>query len=310
MGPRAPGSTRRCRHPRRSDPRGRRPRRASTARGRRTSSTSAAGWSRRASSIRTVTRTGRCSSTARCSAISARASRPSCRATAATRWRRSPTSVARSSSCRCATERPRRPLADVRGVPRRRRRARARDECRVPRRARHGPRRRSSAPMRARPTTWSATRWSARSTRRMDAGAFGLSSGLIYAPGMHAARDELAALVTAATRRGGLYATHMRNEADELFDALDEAVATIRAAADAGAAAPRLQVSHLKCGSRGRMWPRRRGGRRAGGGPGRRSRRGGRPVPVHRRRDDARDDPAAGAARARRRRLRRGPRRS
>jgi N-acyl-D-amino-acid deacylase len=83
----------------------------------------------------------------------------------------------------------------------------------------------------------------------MASGAFGLSSGLIYAPGMHAPADELASLAIAATRRGGLYATHIRNEADGLFDALAEAIGTIRAAADAGVDGPRLQVSHLKCGS-------------------------------------------------------------
>jgi N-acyl-D-amino-acid deacylase len=83
----------------------------------------------------------------------------------------------------------------------------------------------------------------------LDAGAIGLSSGLIYAPGMHAQPDELAALATAATRADGLYASHIRNESDGLFEALDEAVATIRAAADAGVASARLQVSHLKCGS-------------------------------------------------------------
>ena len=55
----------------------------------------------------------------------------------------------------------------------------------------------------------------------MDAGAAGLSSGLIYAPGLHADAAEVRALATAATRRGGLYATHLRNEADGLFDALD-----------------------------------------------------------------------------------------
>lgn len=84
----------------------------------------------------------------------------------------------------------------------------------------------------------------------MASGAIGLSSGLIYAPGMHADAQELRAVVTAAARRGGLYATHMRNEADGLFGALDEAVSTIRAAADAGADGARLQVSHLKCASR------------------------------------------------------------
>ncbi len=89
----------------------------------------------------------------------------------------------------------------------------------------------------------------------MDAGAFGLSSGLIYAPGMHASPDELATLVTAATRRGGLYATHMRDETAGVFDSLAESIATIRAAGDAGVEAPRLQVSHLKCGA-GAVWGR------------------------------------------------------
>jgi dihydroorotase/N-acyl-D-amino-acid deacylase len=85
----------------------------------------------------------------------------------------------------------------------------------------------------------------------LDAGAVGLSSGLIYAPGMHAPPDELEALVAATARRGGLYATHMRNECDGLFDSLEEAVATIRAAGPGA----RLQVSHLKCGSHA-VWGR------------------------------------------------------
>ena len=64
----------------------------------------------------------------------------------------------------------------------------------------------------------------------LDAGAFGLSSGLIYAPGMHAGPDELAALVTAAdaTRRAVRDAHAQRGGG--LFAALDEAIATIRAA--------------------------------------------------------------------------------
>ena len=89
----------------------------------------------------------------------------------------------------------------------------------------------------------------------LEAGAFGLSSGLIYAPGIHADAAEIVALVTAATRRGGLYATHMRNERAGLFAALGEAIGTIRAARDAGAIGPRLQVSHLKCGARA-LWGR------------------------------------------------------
>jgi dihydroorotase/N-acyl-D-amino-acid deacylase len=85
----------------------------------------------------------------------------------------------------------------------------------------------------------------------MDAGALGLSTGLIYAPGMHAPAEEVEALVTAVTRRGGLYATHMRNECDALFESLDESIATVRTTGPGA----RLQVSHLKCGSRA-VWGR------------------------------------------------------
>jgi N-acyl-D-aspartate/D-glutamate deacylase len=85
----------------------------------------------------------------------------------------------------------------------------------------------------------------------LDAGAIGLSSGLIYAPGMHAPAEELETLVAAAARHGGLYATHMRNEATNLLVSIEEAIRTIRAAGDGA----RLQVSHLKCGSRA-VWGR------------------------------------------------------
>ncbi|MEA2631121.1 MAG: N-acyl-D-amino-acid deacylase, partial [Chloroflexota bacterium] len=85
----------------------------------------------------------------------------------------------------------------------------------------------------------------------MDAGAMGLSSGLIYAPGIHAPTDEIEALVAATARRGGLYSTHMRNEADRLFDSLDESIAALAAAGPNG----RLQVSHLKCASHA-VWGR------------------------------------------------------
>jgi N-acyl-D-amino-acid deacylase len=85
----------------------------------------------------------------------------------------------------------------------------------------------------------------------IDAGAVGLSSGLIYAPGMHAMAAELVALVRATAARGGLYATHMRNEGRGLLRALDEAIATVRAAGSDA----RLQVSHLKCGAAA-VWDR------------------------------------------------------
>ena len=84
----------------------------------------------------------------------------------------------------------------------------------------------------------------------MQAGAFGVSTGLIYPPGMHARPDEIAAVAAVAARHGGLYATHMRNEADGVEAAIDEALDTARAAERLAGAPVRLQVSHLKAGSR------------------------------------------------------------
>lgn len=81
----------------------------------------------------------------------------------------------------------------------------------------------------------------------MEAGAFGLSSGLIYSPSMNADTSELRDLVHALPANA-VYATHMRNEADRLPESVDEALAT------AEGAAARLHVSHLKAAGR-QNWP-------------------------------------------------------
>lgn len=76
----------------------------------------------------------------------------------------------------------------------------------------------------------------------LKAGCIGLSSGLIYPPGMFADEDELASLASVLPK-GYLYSTHIRNESSLLFQALDEAFATARRSGS------RLQISHLKaCG--------------------------------------------------------------
>lgn len=59
----------------------------------------------------------------------------------------------------------------------------------------------------------------------MARGAFGLSSGLIYAPGRYATTAEIAELAAVAADSGGFYATHMRSEGTELLEAIDEAIA-------------------------------------------------------------------------------------
>ena len=80
----------------------------------------------------------------------------------------------------------------------------------------------------------------------MDAGAFGISTGLIYPPGIHSGSEEIAALVAVAFRHDGLYATHMRNEAGGVTGAIDEALDTARAGERLAGRSGRLQVSHLK----------------------------------------------------------------
>jgi len=58
----------------------------------------------------------------------------------------------------------------------------------------------------------------------MAAGALGLSTGLIYPPGAFAETEEIITLAKEAANRGGIYMSHIRNEADELLDAVAEAI--------------------------------------------------------------------------------------
>jgi N-acyl-D-aspartate/D-glutamate deacylase len=58
----------------------------------------------------------------------------------------------------------------------------------------------------------------------MRDGAVGLSTSLQYPPAPYAKTDELIALAAEASRYGGVYATHMRSESDEILPALEEAI--------------------------------------------------------------------------------------
>jgi N-acyl-D-amino-acid deacylase len=79
----------------------------------------------------------------------------------------------------------------------------------------------------------------------LDHGAVGLSTGLEYTPGRYTPTDEIVALARVAARRGGFYASHIRNEERLLLEAVDEA---IRIGRTAGI---RVQVSHVKASGRG-----------------------------------------------------------
>ena len=58
----------------------------------------------------------------------------------------------------------------------------------------------------------------------MEAGAIGVSTALIYPPAVYADTEEIAALAEVAGEYGGRYYTHMRNEGDQLLEAIDEAL--------------------------------------------------------------------------------------
>ena len=74
----------------------------------------------------------------------------------------------------------------------------------------------------------------------LEAGALGLSTGLFTAPGNYADTQELLALAGVLRRHGGTYASHIRDEANHVFDAVDEAIAI------GELAGVRVQIAHLK----------------------------------------------------------------
>jgi len=81
----------------------------------------------------------------------------------------------------------------------------------------------------------------------MEAGALGMSLGLMYVPGMYAGREELVRLARVVGRYGGVLAAHMRNEGAGLIDSVVEVVGIAR---EAGVS---LEISHLKAAGR-RNW--------------------------------------------------------
>jgi N-acyl-D-amino-acid deacylase len=81
----------------------------------------------------------------------------------------------------------------------------------------------------------------------MREGALGLSSGLEYEIGSYSATDEVVAMSAAAAKRGGFYMTHIRDEADKSFEALNEEI-TIGERAHIP-----IEHSHIKLGTVG-VW--------------------------------------------------------
>lgn len=98
-----------------------------------------------------------------------------------------------------------------------------------------------------RPTSDEMKRMQTLVEQAMRDGAFGMSTGLIYVPGTYAETAELVSLAKTVARFGGIYTSHVRDEATGVSASVSEA-------ADVGrqAGLP-VQVSHLKVASK-RLW--------------------------------------------------------
>ena len=90
------------------------------------------------------------------------------------------------------------------------------------------------------PTPAEMDRMRALVREEMEAGALGIGSSLIYAPGTYAKTEELVELCKAAAPYRGKYISHVRSEGDRLLEAIDELV---RIGREAGVPA---EIYHLK----------------------------------------------------------------
>lgn len=88
------------------------------------------------------------------------------------------------------------------------------------------------------PTPSELDRMKALLAEAMEAGACGLSTGLVYPPGCFAHTDEIVALCHVVSRYHGLYASHIRGERETILEAVAEA---IRIGREAGVP---VQISH------------------------------------------------------------------
>ncbi len=85
----------------------------------------------------------------------------------------------------------------------------------------------------------------------MRAGAWGMSTGLIYNPGTYAKTEEIVALAKVVAKHRGLYASHMRDESTAILVAIEEILTIARLAGI------RIHISHIKVSGR-RAWGRAR----------------------------------------------------
>ena len=83
----------------------------------------------------------------------------------------------------------------------------------------------------------------------MRDGAVGFSTALIYPPGVYASTEELVEMAKVVSKYGGIYLTHMRNESNQVLDAIRE---SIRIGEQGGVP---VHIFHLKAAGE-ENWPR------------------------------------------------------
>jgi N-acyl-D-amino-acid deacylase len=86
-----------------------------------------------------------------------------------------------------------------------------------------------------------AAHMQARLAECLAEGASGFSTGLYYPPNMHAPTSEVIAVAEALRKAGGIYVTHMRDEANDVLLSIEE---TLKIGRDVGAP---VLISHHKC---------------------------------------------------------------
>ena len=127
----------------------------------------------------------------------------------------------------------------------------------------------------------------------LDAGALGLSSGLFTAPGSYAQPAEMIALCRVVKRHNGGYFTHIRDEANQVLDAIEEAIAI------AEACGVHVEIVHFKCSGTDNWGKAARALDMIAAGQGARARRRLRFLSLCRRQQSAQEpDAAMGAGRA------------
>ncbi|WP_460217862.1 N-acyl-D-amino-acid deacylase family protein [Psychroserpens sp. MEBiC05023] len=80
--------------------------------------------------------------------------------------------------------------------------------------------------------------------KEMDAGAFGMSTGLYYSPGSYTSTEEVIALAKIVAKNDGVYDTHLRDESSNTIGL----VASVQEAIEIGRQAKLpIHISHIKC---------------------------------------------------------------